>query len=62
MKTNFEKQIAQIAREQEELIMVPNIALPNTNGLFKRYQNPVLTAAHVPYFWKYDLNPLTNPF
>lgn len=61
MKTDFEKQIAKIAREQEELIGLPNIKLDSRNGIFNRYANPVLTAAHIPYFWRYDLNPLTNP-
>lgn len=32
------------------------------NGIFSRYENPVLTAAHAPVFWKYDLNKQTNPF
>lgn len=32
------------------------------NGLFERYQHPVLTADHVPLDWRYDLNPKTNPF
>ena len=32
------------------------------NGLFDRYVNPVLTAAHTPLFWRYDLNPATNPY
>lgn len=31
------------------------------NGLFDRYQHPVLTAEHVPLAWRYDLNPKTNP-
>jgi len=31
------------------------------NRLFERYVNPVLTAAQVPLFWRYDLNPATNP-
>jgi len=33
-----------------------------SNGLFERYCNPVLTAAHTPLTWRYDLNPSTNPF
>lgn len=33
-----------------------------TNGVFFRYQYPVLTAAHTPLFWRYDLNNATNPF
>ncbi|MCA0293893.1 MAG: glycosidase [Actinobacteria bacterium] len=31
------------------------------NGIHARYANPVLTAAHVPLEWRYDLNPATNP-
>jgi 4-O-beta-D-mannosyl-D-glucose phosphorylase len=33
-----------------------------TNGLFERYRHPVLTADHTPLFWRYDLNPSTNPY
>lgn len=32
------------------------------NGIFDRYENPVLTREHIPLTWKYDLNPETNPF
>jgi 4-O-beta-D-mannosyl-D-glucose phosphorylase len=32
------------------------------NGVYDRYINPVLTAAHAPVFWRYDLNPETNPY
>ncbi len=31
------------------------------NGIFYRYKNEVLTAKHVPFFWKYDLDSKTNP-
>lgn len=62
MKTNFEQQITQLANQQEALIQTPNSKIEEGNGLFNRYQNPVLTAAHVPFNWKYDLNPQTNPF
>ena len=34
----------------------------DSNGVFTRYVNPVLTAQHIPLFWKYDLNEKTNPF
>lgn len=62
MKTNFEQHIAQLAKTQEELIKTPNQKIEEGNGLFNRYKNPVLTAAHTPFNWKYDLNPITNPF
>lgn len=32
------------------------------NGVFDRYENPVLTREHIPLAWKYDLNPETNPY
>lgn len=32
------------------------------NGIFDRYENPVLTRDHIPVTWKYDLNPETNPY
>lgn len=62
MKTNFEKRIAQLSIKQKELILKPNPIIETDNGLFNRYENPILTASHIPFNWKYDLNPITNPY
>lgn len=62
METNFEKRIAQMAVSQEELVTKKNEPIGPFNGLYQRHINPVLTAAHIPYTWKYDLNPKTNPY
>lgn len=32
------------------------------NGIYDRYEYPVLTREHIPLAWKYDLNPETNPY
>lgn len=32
------------------------------NGIFERYQYPVVTAAHAPLTWRFDFNENTNPF
>lgn len=32
------------------------------NGIYDRWKYPVLTSGHIPLFWKYDLNPETNPY
>ena len=32
------------------------------NGIYTRYQHPVLTREHIPPFWMYDTDPKTNPF
>lgn len=32
------------------------------NGIYERYEYPVLTEAHVPLSWRYDLDPESNPY
>ena len=32
------------------------------NGIYTRYQHPVLTREHIPPFWMYDADPQANPF
>lgn len=62
MSTVFQQRLAQLEAQHQDLIQTPNQAIVPGNGIFERYQNPVLTAAHTPLFWRYDLNPQTNPY
>jgi 4-O-beta-D-mannosyl-D-glucose phosphorylase len=62
MTTDFDARLTAVKSNYEQLIDQKNKEAATGNGIFTRYQSPVLTAAHVPYFWKYDLNPETNPF
>ena len=48
--------------EHETLLTRPNQRLEDGNGVIWRYVDPVLTARHTPLFWRYDLDPATNPF
>jgi 4-O-beta-D-mannosyl-D-glucose phosphorylase len=32
------------------------------NGIYERYKNPVVTAAHIPLNWRFDFNEDSNPF
>ena len=50
-----------IFEKYEKLIAKKNNPTDFYNGIYSRYENPVLTAEHIPPFWKYDLNPETNP-
>lgn len=50
------------ARQEELLSRKNNVNTDFYNGIFERYENPVLTRDHVPVEWRYDLNPETNPF
>jgi 4-O-beta-D-mannosyl-D-glucose phosphorylase len=58
----FKKSVQELFAQQEKLLALPNRKSPNGNGIFDRYENPVLTAAHAPITWRYDLDPKTNPF
>lgn len=57
----FEYRKDLILARYEEHITKPNNPIEG-NGIYERYANPVVTAESVPPFWKYDLNPSTNPF
>lgn len=46
----------------QEVISKKNTPRPVGNGIYTKYQNPVLTAGHAPLHWRYDFNPETNPF
>lgn len=58
----FSKRLEKITREYETLISRKNKRLKTVNGIYHRYKYPVVTADHIPYFWKYDLSPERNPF
>ncbi|MET0393599.1 MAG: glycosidase [Chitinophagaceae bacterium] len=48
--------------KQETLLEQPNEKADPGNGIIDRYKHPVLTAQHIPLFWKYDLDPEANPY
>ena len=47
--------------KQEKLLARKNEKSDFYNGVFVRYEYPVLTREHIPLTWRYDLNPDTNP-
>ena len=60
-QAQFQTKVRQLFQQHEKLIGRKNSKLKNGNGIFDRYQNPVVTAEHTPIFWRYDLDPKTNP-
>ena len=58
----FDERRQQLFRDYEELVTEPNEPIEETNGVIQRWQHPVLTADHAPPFWRYDLDPATNPY
>ncbi|TXJ22652.1 MAG: glycosidase [Chitinophagaceae bacterium] len=61
MRTEFFNRLSELEKRHEELLSLPNEEITPGNGIFKRYKHPVLTAKHIPLFWRYDLNPQNNP-
>ncbi|MCI1785109.1 MAG: glycosidase [Bacteroidales bacterium] len=57
----FDERLSWLKRRHETLIERKNEPIEG-NGIFKRYEYPVLTGEHTPLFWRYDLNSGTNHF
>jgi 4-O-beta-D-mannosyl-D-glucose phosphorylase len=62
MHYQFKTRLQQLIATQQQLLTKPNTKLADSNGVYNRYQNTILTAAHTPIFWRYDLNETTNPY
>ena len=58
----FETAFARENARYEALVTKKNKPSDFYNGIYTRWENPVLTRDHAPLIWRYDLNPETNPF
>lgn len=61
MKNSFKKRLRKLEKKYSEKILLKNKVKESSNGIYQRYQNPVLTADHIPLNWRYDLNEKFNP-
>jgi 4-O-beta-D-mannosyl-D-glucose phosphorylase len=62
MNTYFERRLQSLQKFHNELIQQKNSRHELGNGIYDRYENPILTAQHTPLSWRYDLNAATNPY
>lgn len=62
MQTKFQERLKAIRTHHSEVIYLKNSVVQPGNGIYHRYENPVLTAQHAPVEWRYDLDEKTNPF
>lgn len=51
-----------LKERQEQLLSRKNRKTDFYNGIYDRWEFPVLTREHAPVEWCYDLNPETNPY
>jgi 4-O-beta-D-mannosyl-D-glucose phosphorylase len=58
---SFDFRLGNLTELHEVLVTRRNRRIEPGNGVYHRYENPVLTGAHAPLTWRYDLDPSTNP-
>ena len=57
----FKERLAWLRESHAALTSKANEAVEG-NGVYERWKNPVLTAGHAPLEWRYDLDPVANPY
>lgn len=62
IEVNFEKRKEQLIHNHTKLISKVNIPEVLGNGIYVRYQSPIITAEHTPLQWRYDFDKENNPF
>ncbi len=62
MNKEFLKNVENLFTEHEKFLSKKNKKVERGNGIFDRYENPILTAKHTPVIWRYDLDEKTNPY
>lgn len=58
----FQDRLDALLQQHESLIQRPNHKQTLGNGIYDRWEYPILTAEHSPIFWRYDLDQESNPF
>ncbi|WP_126971760.1 glycoside hydrolase family 130 protein [Gynurincola endophyticus] len=61
MNQSFHEKLERLQHSYESFIRQKNVEMNEDHGIYSRYKHPVLTAAHVPLSWKFDLNENSNP-
>jgi len=61
-ESEFRARLKRLKSSHAALIARPNHPAGHHNGIFRRWDHPVLTARHVPLSWRYDLDYAANPF
>jgi 4-O-beta-D-mannosyl-D-glucose phosphorylase len=58
----YNNKVQRMFRHHESLLAIENKPFPSSNGIYRRYQRPILTAQHTPPTWRYDFCESDNPF
>lgn len=58
---DFKQRERFLRARHEELLKRINVPVED-NGIYERYEFPVVTADHAPLEWRYDFDPASNPY
>ena len=58
----FNEKVAALRAHHEELLTRKNVKKEWGNGIYDRYEYPILTAEHTPLEWRYDFCEKDNPY
>ncbi len=61
MTNYFDSRKKFLETSYQQLITRNNKSIESQNGIYDRYQFPILTADHTPLNWRFDFSPQTNP-
>ncbi|MCW8126417.1 glycosidase [Microbulbifer halophilus] len=59
--TTYLDRVRDLIAQQEQLLGKENRPSDGGNGIYRRWQDPVITRDHVPVDWRYDLHESSNP-
>lgn len=59
---SFQEKLTALRAHHEELLTRPNVKKEWGNGIYDKYENPILTAEHTPLEWRYDFCEKDNPY
>jgi 4-O-beta-D-mannosyl-D-glucose phosphorylase len=62
MNEYFQDRLHFLDKKHKELLAQKNKEKRSVNGVYNRFENPVLTPQHTPLEWRFDLDPVANPF
>ena len=57
----FEERKAFVEAQHEAFVTKKNSPIEG-NGVYTRWENPIIEAETAPLAWRYDFNPETNPY
>ena len=62
MSAEFQKKVIALRERHEQLLSRKNSPKPYGNGIYDKYEYPIITAEHTPLEWRYDFSEHDNPY